>query len=118
MELYRRADGSLYFEINGKRIDGAPKFNVYSGKTLSYTYHPSKTIFTGASSGSIAMGGFHQTEAYYSEKVNKSSKGYIKLEYGSEKLQLDEIWFEECAVEPFKRSTIYKSLELDKSMCF
>lgn len=117
VELYRRADGSLYFEINGKRIDGAPKFNVYSGKTLSYTYHPSKTIFTGASSGSIAMGGFHQTEAYYSEKVNKSSKGYIKLEYGSEKLQLDEIWFEECAVEPFKRSTIYKSLELDKSMC-
>ncbi len=40
-------------------------------------YNPSKTIYTGASSGGITMGGFHTTEAYYQERPTKRSGRYI-----------------------------------------
>ena len=40
-------------------------------------YNPSKTIYTGATSGGITMGGFHTTEAYYQERPTKKSGRYI-----------------------------------------
>ena len=40
-------------------------------------YNPSKTIYTGATSGGISMGGFHTTEAYYQEAPKKRSGRYI-----------------------------------------
>ena len=40
-------------------------------------YNPSKTIYTGASSGGITMGGFHTTEAYYQERPTKRSGRYL-----------------------------------------
>lgn len=40
-------------------------------------YNPSKTIYTGATSGGITMGGFHTTEAYYQERTTKKSGRYI-----------------------------------------
>lgn len=40
-------------------------------------YNPSKTIYTGATSGGITMGGFHTTEAYYQERPAKKSGRYI-----------------------------------------
>ena len=44
----------------------------------SIDYHPSKTVYTGATVGGITTGGFHQTEAYYSEKsLGGSGKYYF-----------------------------------------
>ena len=39
--------------------------------------NPSKTIYTGASSGGITMGGFHTTEAYYQQRPTNRSGRYI-----------------------------------------
>ena len=38
-------------------------------KSFKLEYHPSETIYTGATVGGIHTGGFHTTEAYYSPKV-------------------------------------------------
>lgn len=86
--------------IQGKKADEQSKHYTYSeeDKTMtlfqrskiSYSalhwdplyehdlkYNPSKTIYTGATSGGITMGGFHTTEAYYQERPTKKSGRYI-----------------------------------------
>lgn len=40
----------------------------------AYTYHPSQTIYTGATSGSVHMGGFHTESEYYSKQSESSGK--------------------------------------------
>lgn len=40
----------------------------------TYTYHPSQTIYTGATSGSVHMGGFHTESEYYSAQSESSGK--------------------------------------------
>jgi len=84
-KLFRRDDGTLYYETTIKKLlgkntgttktEGTPAIEVQNNVNASFKYHPSKTIFTGASSGGIAMGGFHQTEAYMSmENIQMTGK--------------------------------------------
>ncbi len=40
-------------------------------------FNPSKTIYTGATVGGITTGGFHQTKAYYSTQVMRTSGHYL-----------------------------------------
>ena len=121
IEVYRRPDGSVYCTHDGKetKFEGAPDIQVNKGGVLSYTYHPSKTIFTGASSGGIAMGGFHQTEAYTTEKVSGTGKGDIHAKSGDMKIWVKYIDFSDATDYAFRRDETYKSLSHRKRIvCF
>jgi len=108
INVYRRPDGSVYYiySKNTAQYEGAPDLSVFAGGILSYTYHPSETIYTGASVGGVHMGGFHETEAYYSEKAISSDKGFIKipsLDFSVESFELSD-----SVIKAFRRTDIYK----------
>lgn len=118
IEVFRRPDKSIYCTHNGgnEKFEGAPDIEIRKGGVLTYTYHPSKTVFTGASSGGIAMGGFHQTEAYNTEKVSATGKGDIH----AKSYDLD-IWVKRIDLSPgtadaFKRDEIYNRLRSGNSI--
>ena len=52
-------------------------------KVYGYTsqYHPSQSIYTGATVGGVHTGGVHKTEAYYTAK--RFSTGKFRLEYNN-----------------------------------
>lgn len=80
-------------------------------------YHPSKTIYTGASSGGVAMGGFHTTEAYYQERPTKRSGRYIAFIqfYNGERLYIKEIILTDKVLEEAKNDPkIRKFLKRDR----
>lgn len=116
IEVYRRPDRSIYCTHNGieTKYEGAPDILVNKGGVLSYEYHPSKTVFTGASSGGIAMGGFHQTEAYTTEKVSKTGKGDIHAKSGNMEIWVKYIVFSDATDYAFRRDETYISLSHGK----
>ncbi len=106
VSVFRREDGSLYHEHKKQRKEGIPEILLLRGGSLTYDYHPSKTIYTGASSGGIHMGGFHQTKSYVSQHVQGSSTGYLKLaEY--EDAIIDSFSVTKEEIEHFKRDVRY-----------
>ena len=118
IEVFRRPDKSIYCTHNGgeEKFEGAPDIEVRKGGVLTYTYHPSKTVFTGASSGGIAMGGFHQTEAYSTEKVSQSGKGDIHAKSGGMDIWVKVIHFSDATDKAFRRDDIYNSLSRGKDI--
>lgn len=111
LKVYLRPDGTTYCTVNdGGKIEGIPSLSVHKGGSLQYTYHPSETVFTGASSGGIMMGGTHQTEAYYSERVSKSGKGYIKATIGGTEVSVTLVTMSEYTQACFKRDEQFKRL--------
>ena len=80
-------------------------------------YTPSKTIYTGASSGGITMGGFHTTEAYYQERPTKRSGRYIAYIsfYDDTRLYIKELILVGNVLEEAKKNPkIRKFLEGDR----
>ena len=111
LKVYLRPDGTTYCTVNdGRRIEGIPSVTVNKGGTLLYTYHPSETVFTGASVGGIMMGGTHQTEAYYTERVAKSEKGLVKASIGGTEVSVIWITMSDYTQERFKRDAQFKAL--------
>lgn len=108
IKVYRRPDESVYCEgpKTGGRIEKV-KISTESGAYLSYDYHPSKTVYTGASSGGIHMGGTHTTEAYYSEKVTTSSNGDVVIQYGDKKETVHGVRLSGAVAKAFKRDEAY-----------
>ncbi len=80
IKVFRRPDGSLYHTVDDskEKIEGSVGLSVEGSKILSFKYNPSKTIYTGATVGGITTGGFHQTQATYSERIDKTQKVYIE----------------------------------------
>ena len=72
---FNKEDGTMTLLQRSKISYGAVHWDPLYEHDLKY--HPSKTIYTGASSGGVAMGGFHTTEAYYQERPTKKSGRYI-----------------------------------------
>lgn len=104
IRTYLRPDGSIYSCINsGPKIESRPTFTVHQGGVLQYTYNPSKTVYTGASSGNISMGGFHQTEASYTEKNVKTHTGYIDVTLSHVDFTVISISMSAYTHERFKR---------------
>lgn len=107
--IFRRPDGSIYTEYQGKRIEDV-SFSVKKGAVLSYTYHPSQTIFTGASSGGIIMGGTHQTKAYYDERVDSTGKGEVVAIFNNEQHSIKTATIPKTISKLFKRDPLFKRL--------
>ena len=121
IEVFRRPDSSVYCTHNGgtEKFEGAPDLEVRKGGVLSYTYHPSKTVFTGASSGGIAMGGFHQTEAYSTEKVSGTGTGDIHARSGNMDIWVKYANFSDATDKAFRRDDTYIRLSRGKQIvCF
>ncbi|MBE6990226.1 MAG: hypothetical protein E7426_05725 [Ruminococcaceae bacterium] len=112
MKVYRRPDNSVYVLIgDGQKKIERVNISVEKGATLSYEYHPSKLVYTGASSGGISMGGFHQTEAYSTEHVHMSGKGDIVAIAGDgTKMKLDYADLEPEVRKAFRRDDNYVPL--------
>ncbi len=80
-------------------------------------YHPSKTVYTGASVGGVSMGGFHTTEAYYQERPTKRSGRYIAFIqfYDGTRLYIKEIILADKVLEDAKKDPkIRRFLKGDK----
>ena len=107
--VFRRPDGSIYSVMNNK-IEGIPSFSAEKGGVLNYTYHPSKTVFTGASSGGIAMGGFHQTEAYTTESSVQTGSGSVVMKTGDLRITLNHVTIDTEIVNKFKRDSQFKTI--------
>ena len=50
---------------------------VAAVKDYKLEYHPSETVYTGATVGGIHMGGFHQTEDYYTAKTWSTKRAQL-----------------------------------------
>lgn len=106
--VYRREDGSVYTTLNkGPKVEGNPVIKVLSSSTFSYTYHPSQAVFTGASSGGIAMGGVHHTQAYTTESHRKTGNGYIEVTVGGESFSVSKISVSSKMRTLYKRDAVY-----------
>ncbi len=69
-EFYCESDNAKYRNVN---------FSVKSKEIITYTYHPSKVIYTGASVGGVSMGGFHTTQDYTTTKSHETKNGYVSM---------------------------------------
>lgn len=52
-------------------------FQVVQVYNETYTYHPERTVYTGATVGGIHMGGIHTEGAHYSERKLRSGNGEV-----------------------------------------
>ena len=120
IQIYRRPDKSCYSILDyGKgykidtsdpnsherviKVEGLPR--VYSARsaTFSYEFHPSQTVFTGASSGGIMMGGTHQTKAYTEEKTHSTGNGALMFNMGDFSMEAYYVSLSPEIKERFKR---------------
>lgn len=110
VSVYQGTNGLFYYMINNEnfKYKGVPVLHIKSGGVLQYTYHPSKAVYTGASSGGIAMGGVHYTKAYMNEKVGNTGNGYIEIEANNLEFTLKKIELSEFIVNKFKRQAWFK----------
>ena len=83
VRVYRRPNNSVYYTIfdGGRKIEGTPSLSVRKSEASSFQYHPSQTVFTGATVGGITTGGFHETKAYTTMSSQSSGNGFIELHY-------------------------------------
>lgn len=65
---------------------------VESIQKVEYKYNPAKVTYTGATVGGVTTGGFHTTNASYSEiPTGNSGRAYIKAKYPAKSPYLKEI---------------------------
>ena len=111
ISVFRRADGSVYSTHSNEahKYEGYPGVTAEKSGVLLYDYHPSQAVYTGASSGGITMGGVHHTEAYMSEKVSNTDKGYIKAKSAGYEITVDSVTVSDWIAEKFRRDEWYKA---------
>lgn len=117
MKVFIRPDSSIYTTINdGPKWEGSPSISVEKGGSLQYTYNPSETVYTGVTVGNVHTGGFHQTQASYSERVHRSGKGYVEISKGGKKFTLATVTMSDKTAYIFRRDEAYKSLVQEKQI--
>ena len=107
--IYKRPNGSVYCRRDGDDKKSSFRFEACPKKILNSTYHPSKTIYTGASSGGVSMGGFHQTEAYYTQSASNTNKGEVVLVYQGKKITLSGITVPTEIGKLYKHDKLFES---------
>lgn len=111
------SEGSRAPSVKSKKYSSMG-FTVESSSEKIYTYHPSKTIFTGALVGGIAMGGTHQTKEYYSAHEKSNDKGVVLFRYGDTKIGVEYAAVKSDFPDLLKRLPGYKdNFKRNKAMC-
>ena len=84
-KVYIRPDKTIYHTFgNGGKIEGAPRISVKKYESASFTYHPAKATYTGATVGGITTGGVSVTPAGYSSRNMNTGRGVIQIELGTQ----------------------------------
>lgn len=110
LKIYRCEDGSVFCKADDEDEKYTNiEITVEAGQLYFYKYHPSKTVYTGASAGGIAMGGFHTTEAHYTQRKTSTEKGSIVIRYGKKTLEIKSITLAPEIAILFKRVPEYKT---------
>lgn len=110
--VYQREDGTKYYSYSkeGVKYEGVPQVQIVENSLVTYTYHPSKLVFTGASVGGVATGGFHSTNDYYTQRSSKSGKGMVGIEVAGKREIVMRITFSEEVAYLLRNDERYKSL--------
>ena len=101
---------------SGLHRGGFGKFVAEKSQDYTGTYHPEKTIYTGATVGGVHMGGFHTEEAYMHMQGRDNGKGYVKYKtgFGNEEIRIEEVVLtDELLNEAKKISALAPLLEGD-----
>ena len=114
LRCYLRPDGSFYYTYNdGEKIEGHPNVFAEKGAIVETTYHPSQTVYTGATVGGVTTGGFHQTQASVSERVRGTDKGDIRAKVGKENFKIYSAVPSEYICNLFHRDSEFKQFVKD-----
>ena len=109
VRVYRRPDNSVYYTLNnGAKNEGTPTINVEASQTMNLQYHPSQTVFTGATVGGVTTGGFHETKAYTTQSSYKTGNGVIKLTCQKTKLTVEKVIVSPEVCEAFHRDDSFR----------
>lgn len=114
IQVFLRPDQSVYSRLDiGPKIEKTPGLTVKKSSILYYKYNPSELVYTGASSGGITMGGFHQTEASYSERMHDTDKGYIQASLSGTEFRVELVTVSEYVIDRFKRDKLFNRIVSD-----
>ena len=114
LRCYLRPDGSFYYTYNGgEKIEGYPDVFAEKGAIVETTYHPSQTVYTGATVGGVTTGGFHQTKASTSERVRSTDKGDIRAKVGKENFKINSAVPSDYVCGLFRRDSEFNQLVTD-----
>ncbi len=105
-KVYRRKDNSFYYTKNDDaKIEGVPIFALKNSSIISSTFHPSQTVYTGATVGGVSTGGFHETKAYTTERAFGTGNGYISMtvDCDSDSVTIKNVRLSQFILERFKR---------------
>ena len=124
-EFFQQSTGTLLFKLHGDEIvsvylsendtfyyiknddnfkyKGVPSFNLKSGTTISYTYHPPKATYTGVTVGGVHTGGVDYTDAYLTGKSNTTGKGYIDVVAEDLSFTIKSITLSDQIIDKFRR---------------
>ena len=110
LKIYRCEDGSVFCKADDEDEKYTNiEITVEAGQLYFYKYHPSKTVYTGASAGGIAMGGFHTTEAHYTQRKTSTEKGSVVIRYGKKSLDVGSVTLAPDIAILFRRVPEYKA---------
>jgi len=104
VDVFRRPDGSIYCIEEGseEKIERL-RIDKTNSVFVNTKYHPSQTVYTGATVGGIHMGGFHTTEAYTTQTTTSTGNGTVFGTYGSKSIQIASVILTADTAEAFAR---------------
>ena len=111
LKVYQSQEGLRYTQFSDGTMEAdIPTLHVKRGSYLSYTYNPAETVYTGATTGSVHMGGFYTREASYSERKVSSDRGYIQVSTRCDKFLLTKVTIPQEIQNRFRRDSEFKAL--------
>ncbi len=86
LRIYREFSGDIVLvDVKNELALKSPFFFEKQAVNSSYyTYHPSETVYTGATVGGIHTGGVHKTEAYYTQGARRSGNAKVYCYYAKD----------------------------------
>lgn len=75
--LFLDKSGIVVTDYANRMLAQKIRFSVVEMDNDTYSYHPAKLVYTGASAGGFHTGGFHTEGAYYTQGHRKSGRGAV-----------------------------------------
>lgn len=111
LKIWLSSDGILCTTFpDGTMEAGTPSLQVKRSSYLSYTYNPSETVYTGVTVGNVHTGGFHRTEASYSERETSSGRGFIQVSTRCDRFLLNSVSVPQEIQNRFRRDSEFQVL--------
>lgn len=109
-KVYRRADGSIYSDINDERCDGKPSIYYEQCVYYEYTYHGPTTTYNAVSINGMTSGWVDTQGDYFSSIKKLSNHGIIYVKSGDRRHELSSITLDQAVCDAYKRDDNFKKL--------